>query len=107
MDAGHATGTQELGLDAGRVTGTLELLCFRSDDTVPITVRTTYTLYDARAASPDRTEWRMYYTASAVEQCARANDLMLVLRPTGSSTDLIAIVARPGTAMARIIGVFD
>ena len=98
---------RKLGFRAGPIRGLLDVLCYPSNDAVPTVARATYTLYDAREATPGRSEWRMYYTTDALEQCARENDIMLVLRPSTASSHLIAIVARPGTAMADVVGVFD
>ena len=94
---------RELGFDADPTRGHVEFLFYKTDGGEPVVVRENYTLYDARRDTPKRTEWRMYYTNLGVAAHARVNDLMLLFRPDSSSTDLIAVIARKGTAVERAL----
>ena len=104
----NATEMQEaLGFKSNRAEGSLYAICCPSDDTMPTFISCGYTLYDARTSHPTRREWRLYYKTNAIESCARAGDLLLMIRPNQSSNNLIALIARPGTDFAGTIGLFD
>lgn len=94
---------RELGFDSDPTRGHVEFLFYKTDQAEPVIVRESYTLYDARRKTPSRTEWRMYYTNLGVTSHARVGDLMLLSRPDPSSTDLIAVIARKGTAVERAL----
>ena len=94
---------RELGFEGDPTRGRVEFLFYKTDGAEPVVVRESYTLYDARRNTPKRTEWRMYYTNLGVAAHARVDDLMLLFRPNSSSTDLVAVVAREGTAVERAL----
>ncbi len=50
-------------------------------------------LYDARAANPSRSEYRLYYTPNDVMQRAQAGDLVLIARRTDGTVMIIVTVA--------------
>ena len=94
---------RELGFNRDPTRGHVEFLFYKTDQAEPVIVRESYTLYDARRKTPGRTEWRMYYTNLGVTTHARVGDQMLLSRPDSSSTDLIAVIARKGTALERAL----
>lgn len=94
---------QELGLRGDPCKGAVEFLFYKADDTEPVIVTESYTLYDARRSHPTRTEWRMYYTNRGVASHAQADDLMLLFRLDATATDLVAVVARQGTSVERAL----
>ena len=94
---------QELGLEGSPCRGRIDFLFYLAGDLAPVTETERYTLYDARLHKPRAAEWRMYYTNFGVSEHARANDLMLLFRPDPSSTDLVAVIARRGTAIERAL----
>lgn len=94
---------RELGFQGDPTRGHVEFLFYNSDQAEPVAVRESYTLYDARRDTPQRTEWRMYYTNLGVAAHARVDDLMLLFRPDSGSTDLIAVIARRGTTVERAL----
>ena len=94
---------QELGLRGNPCRGGIDFLFYLGDDQTPMTEREHYTLYDSRLNKPRAAEWRMYYTNLGVSEHARANDLMLLFRPDPSSNDLVAVIARRGSAIERAL----
>jgi hypothetical protein len=66
-----------------------------------------YTLYDARADHPSRSEYRLYYKTPLFARRARAGDLLVLFREPGSD-DLTAFVAQSGSDAERAIldGIF-
>ena len=94
---------RELGFKDDPSQGHVEFLFYKADGAEPVTVRERYTLYDARRDKPGRTEWRMYYTNRRVAAHAGADDLMLLFRPDPRTADLVAVVARRGTAVERAL----
>ena len=104
----NATMMREaLGFGSSETRGTLYVTCWPSDAGQPVVESCEYTLYDARESDPKRSEWRLYYGTDLIEHCALAGDLMLMIRPNDSSNTLIALIAHPGTGLARVIEVFD
>lgn len=93
----------ELGLEGDPAKGEIDFLFYLTDDAAPLTARERYTLYDSRRGKPRSSEWRMYYTNRSVIEHADAGDLLLILRPSASSTRLVAVVARRGTAVERAL----
>ncbi len=94
---------RELGFKNDPTQGHVEFLFYKADGAEPVAVRERYTLYDARRDRPGRTEWRLYYTNRRVAAHARADDLMLLFRPVSRNADLVAVVARQGTAVERAL----
>lgn len=94
--AGHLR--RLLGFPPARTQGRLLLMIHTDDQQEPaLDDEGTFTLYDAREADPNRTEWHLYYTTSLLGQLARPGDLLVVLRHDPAGNDLHAIIARPGT----------
>ena len=94
---------RELGFSHNSTRGRVDFLFYKADEAEPVVVRERYTLYDARRNVPRRTEWRMYYSNLGVAAHSRVNDLMLLSRPDPKSTDLVAVIARQGTAVERAL----
>lgn len=94
---------RELGFEHDPTQGHVEFQFYKADGAEPVAVRERYTLYDARRQTPGRTEWRMYYTNLGVALHARVDDLMLLFRPDPRRTDLVAVIARRGTAVERAL----
>lgn len=97
---------QQLGFPYRDTRGRLELTCWPSDSRRPVVVTCEYTLYEARKSDMTRDEWRLYPKTDAIENHARAGDLLLVIRPNPASNRLVAMIARPGTAFAHTIRAF-
>jgi hypothetical protein len=99
-------GTVRTTLDLPeRCEGALSLLFFTADQSAPVEVTTTYTLYDSRKAkaATRSPEYRLYYHAKdALQEYARAGDVFVVFR-TGDAHDLVGIVARAGTRVEQEI----
>jgi hypothetical protein len=82
-----------------RVTGVIHWHYF-ADDREPETDEGTFTFYDARARSADRTgrsEWRFYYTGSFLARCEAGDELILVR--IGETVH--ALIFQRGSARAR------
>lgn len=94
---------RELGLEGDPAKGEIDFLFYLTDDAAPLTAQEHYTLYDSRRGKPRSAEWRMYYTNRSVIEHAEAGDLLLILRPSASSTRLVAVVARRGTEVERAL----
>ena len=94
---------QELKLQGNPCKGRIDFLFYLGDDETPVTETERYTLYDSRLNKPRAAEWRMYYTHLGVSEHARADDLMLLFRPDPSSNDLVAVIARRGSAIERAL----
>lgn len=94
---------RELELKGNPCKGRIDFLFYLGDDETPVTETESYTLYDARLNKPRAAEWRMYYTNLGVSEHARADDLMLLFRPDPSSNDLVAVIARRGSAIERAL----
>src|SRR5688572_2639627 len=73
-----------------RTKGALTVLIYKGSE--PLVIESDYTIYDAREGTL-RTEWRLYYTTDAIEKHAKAEDLLLLVRPDDNSTDLQAVIA--------------
>ena len=83
------------------------MTCWPSDNRKPVVVTCEYTLYEARKNDMARDEWRLYPKTDAIKNYAQAGDLLLIIRPNPISNGLVAMIARPGTALARTIRAFD
>ena len=94
---------RELELEGNPCKGRIDFLFYLGDDETPVTETESYTLYDSRVNKPRAAEWRMYYTNLGVSEYARADDLMLLFRPDPSSNDLVAVIARRGSAIERAL----
>ncbi len=96
----HA-GRLRLGLGFGDepVRGKLRLLVYRDDRSEPSVVADDFTLYDARASNPRRSEWHLYYRSRSFTQLARAADLLVLYRPS-DAPDLHGVVVAPDTGRA-------
>lgn len=68
-----------------------QFIYLNDGDDEPVTDSGTLTWYDAREAHPTRTEYRMYFTTTAVSVCAAAGDeLFIGLRPDDTVLVIIA-----------------
>src|SRR3954452_5223380 len=67
-----------LGFVSNSVHGRLRLLIYVDDDGEPIVDDDRYTLYDARARHPTRSEWHLYYYSVALASEARPGDLLVL-----------------------------
>ncbi len=56
-----------------------------------------YTLYDARALHPKRSEWRLYFSSKVLGESAHPGDLLVIFRPDDESTDLLCLVVAAGS----------
>lgn len=64
----------------------------------PVSDKGTLTWYDAREAHPTRTEYRLYFTTTAVSACAAAgDDLFIGLRPDDT---VLVVIAEGGSTVA-------
>ena len=67
------------------------------DDPDPITDSGFLTWYDARSNHPTRSEWRLYFPATRVSECAAEGDLLVIgRRPDGT---LMVVIAESGSTM--------
>jgi hypothetical protein len=85
---------------AEKVEGSLEWHYF-VDDKEPEYEEGTFTFYDARARSAQRTgrtEWRFYYSGSFLSRCSEGDELILVRTRAGACH---ALVFRTGSAWLR------
>ena len=85
-----------LGFDTGKISGRLRLLIYPEDGGDPIVDEDGYTLYDARARNPKRTEWHLYYYSKVLPELARSGDLLVLYRPE-DGPDLHGVVLRNGS----------
>jgi hypothetical protein len=97
----HAGKIRTLLEFGGRTTGSLTTHFYLADGSEPVVDEGTFTLYDAREANPQRSEWHLYYRSSEIPALARAGDLLVLLRPDKSKPDLHGLIARPGTRYER------
>lgn len=86
-----------LGEPTGREVFPTMFLYF-SDDAEPVSVSSTVTYYDARAAHPTRSELRMYYPSNEVMRSAEAGDVWVLAAKNDG--DLVIAVARDGSSAA-------
>lgn len=88
----------QLGFPLGRTTGPMTVACYLGDDADAVLFEHgRFTLYNARAAHPTRSEYRLYYDVSLFA-AALPGDFLVLLRQDGV---LAAIVARAGTRIER------
>lgn len=88
-----------------RRTFSAQFIYLNDDDDEPVTDTGTLTWYDAREAHPTRTEYRMYFTTTAVSVCAAAGDeLFIGLRP--DNTILVIIAERDSTICGQLHWLF-
>lgn len=74
-----------------------QFLYVNDSDDEPVVDKGTITWYDAREAHPTRTEYRMYFTTTAVSVCAAAgDDLFIGLRPDDT---VLVIIAECGSTI--------
>lgn len=74
-----------------------QFLYVNDSDDEPVVDKGTITWYDAREAHPTRTEYRMYFTTTAVSVCAAAGDeLFIGLRPDDT---VLVIIAECGSTI--------
>lgn len=74
-----------------------QFLYVNDSDDKPVVDKGTITWYDAREAHPTRTEYRMYFTTTAVSVCAAAgDDLFIGLRPNNT---VLVIIAECGSTI--------
>lgn len=95
LHAGRLRAALELPRE--RTEGTLTIAFHESDDTSPTLDESRYTLTDVRRDTPGREEWHLYYYSDLVQRLARPGDLLVIVRPTRSSSNLLAVIARTGT----------
>lgn len=76
-----------------------QFIYLNDGDDEPVTDRGTLTWYDARESHPTRTEYRMYFTTTAVSICAAVGDeLFIGLRPDGT---VLVIIAECGSTICN------
>jgi hypothetical protein len=63
------------------------------------------TWYDARRAHPTRSEYRLYFPATAVSELARENDLLVVAR-RANGTAVVVVAAAGSTALNQVVWLF-
>jgi hypothetical protein len=85
-----------LGFGDEAVRGRLRLVVFGDESDEPVVDEDAFTLYDARAAHPTRSEWHLYYYSSIFEDAAEPGDLLVLYRPD-DSLDLHGVVLRQGS----------
>ncbi|MCI0436629.1 MAG: hypothetical protein L0271_23775 [Gemmatimonadetes bacterium] len=99
FNAGNLRRLLGFGLD--KVEGPLTILAQTADGADPEIDESTYTLYDARANVPGRTEWRLYYASDLIARAGRPGDLLLLYRVDAQYDQLWAVIARQGTQFER------
>jgi hypothetical protein len=99
----HA-GRLRVGLGFGNkpVRGRLRLLVYRDEHSEPRVVEDEFTLYDARAGNPRRSEWHLYYRSAALAELSQPGDLLVLYRPF-DGPDLHGVVVAADTARADIL----
>ena len=86
-------------------TFTTRFIYLNDGDDEPVTDSGTLTWFDAREAHPTRTEYRMYFTTTAVSVCAAAGDeLFIGLRP--DDTVLVVITECGSTIGSQLRWLF-
>jgi hypothetical protein len=73
---------------AGETRGSISWHYF-ADDAEPAHIESTFTFYDARAASPDRTEWRLYYPGDFLSRAFEGDLLVLARTHDGNLFGLV------------------
>lgn len=95
-----STALREFFQASEKIAGTLTWHYF-ADDQEPQQEEGTFTFYDARARSAERTgrsEWRFYYSGEFLSRCAEGDELILVRTNTGGYH---ALVFEAGSAWLR------
>lgn len=87
---------RELGFDAETTHGVIRFLIYLDDESEPVLDESQYTLYDARADNPSRSEWHLYYTSRQLSAHVRPGDLLVLYRPS-EGRDLHGVVTRAGS----------
>lgn len=86
-------------LGTAKQTFAARFIYLNDSDDEPVTDTGFLTWYDAREAHPTRTEYRMYFSTTAVSVCAAAGDeLFIGLRPDNT---ILVIVAEGGTTICN------
>ena len=98
FNAGHLRSG--LGFASDSAKGRLRLLIYPDDGGEPVVDDDRYTLYDARARHPTRSEWHLYYYSAELASEARVGDLLVLYRPDGGA-DLHGVVVRSGSERAE------
>lgn len=82
---------------------------YLDDDMNPVVADATATWYDARAAHPTRTEYRLYYPANEVVDAMAAGDFIVIAKATGELEHDLLVVVCPGssTVAAQLQNLFD
>jgi hypothetical protein len=89
---------RELGYGEGRTSGRLSVGVYWGDESDhSLIAEGKYTIYDARANHPRRSEYRLYYDTPAMARAA-AGDLLVVQR---SGDELVMLVAAAGSRVER------
>jgi hypothetical protein len=89
-----------LGFGEDKQSGELRLQVVMSDGAIVDDV-SSYTLYDARAGNPKRSEWHLYYTSKVLPEVAAPGDLLVLFRPDDESTDVLGYVLACGSNAER------
>jgi len=84
-----------LGVTEPLVKGKATFLAYTDDSAEPIIEECRFTLYDARANHPTRSEYRMYYSSGRLPLLAMPGDLIVLWRR--AQKHLIGIVAAKGS----------
>lgn len=93
---GQALGAQNI---------TARFIYLTDRETEPVVADGSLTWYDARAHDPKRSEHRLYFSANAVMNQARAGDLMVIgRRPDGSV--LLVLAEQDSTAASQVQWLF-
>lgn len=88
-----------LAITGERTSGDLEITYVTDDEADAEVEQCRYTLSNVRAGNPRRDEYHMYYSSPRLQLLAQEGDI-LVLTRAGESTDLRALIVRPGTTLA-------
>lgn len=81
-------------------------LLWMNDENDPITADTVVTWYDAREASPDRSEYRLYCPDNVVMKNAHVGDVMFLARKT-DNTLLIIISPSDSSVVSQLYWLFN
>src|ERR1019366_5523300 len=85
-----------------KTSGELEIVYVPREGGEPDGETCSYTMYDSREGKPRSAEYRLYFDSDALQENAKAGDILIIVRPT-DGTNLRALVLPRESETGRIV----
>lgn len=89
-----------------KLTVSAEFMYFGADEDDVVTVFGDLTIYDARAAHPNRSEYRMYYRENDVLARAAEGDLLIIAKSANSDRAFLIVASKGSSACPQLLFLF-